>query len=200
MSIAFYRPFAFLSPDLSINLRVHFSFRETDGGWEIEEILSHKTRSVTLFKLHDLGFELVTASLWLAWTALIFWRFSRAGFVSPDPAARIANVSPRLKYPNILVVTAGCHESRGRFNPPAGLYDMIHMKCNEATNHIDALEAGILLRFAYKYYDQVTMTKLSSSKHMTRLVTILGISGVISRSLSRLDISGGKASVLFFHA
>jgi hypothetical protein len=65
-----------------------------------------------------------------------------------------------LRYPQILIVSTGCLEARGKFNPPPRLYHMVHLKCNLSTNHIDAREVGQLLRFAYQYYDLISEKKI----------------------------------------
>jgi hypothetical protein len=53
---------------------------------------------------------------------------------------------------NILVVSVGCNEPPGTFNPPAGKWDFMHLRCNPVTNHVDGREAGVMLRFFYDYY------------------------------------------------
>jgi hypothetical protein len=70
-----------------------------------------------------------------------------------------ANIS-KLKFPDILVVAAGCHEPAGSLNPPPGLYHVTKVYCNESTNDIDARESGIILHFVIENYQEIRERKV----------------------------------------
>jgi hypothetical protein len=78
----------------------------------------------------------------------------RAGI--PFAATHISTV----KYPDVLVVVSGCHEPPDSLNPPAGLYRVVRVYCNESTNNIDARESGIMLRFVIEHYWKIRERKV----------------------------------------
>jgi hypothetical protein len=63
-------------------------------------------------------------------------------------------------FGNVWVVSMGCYEPPGVFNPPTDRYRHIALMCNRSTNHIDGYEAGLLLAFARDYRERVQADKI----------------------------------------
>jgi hypothetical protein len=63
-------------------------------------------------------------------------------------------------FGNILVVSMGCNEPHGTFNPPTNRYRHIALQCNRSTNHMDGYEVGLILAFARDHRGKVEAERI----------------------------------------
>jgi hypothetical protein len=69
-------------------------------------------------------------------------------------------VTPARSLRNVVIVTTGCQEEAGTYNPPRDRYTVLDLRCDPATNDVDAREAGQILRFFRDYYGKFAQKKL----------------------------------------
>jgi hypothetical protein len=79
-------------------------------------------------------------------------------------------------FGNVLVVSTGCHEPPGHFNPPVGRYRHFPLHCNESLVGLDARETSLILRFARDFQGRVEADRVifchahDLSRHLPGLI------------------------------
>jgi hypothetical protein len=92
------------------------------------------------------------------------------------------NVTSTL-FGNILIVSTGCKEPPGEFNPPTDRYRWKRLLCDNVTNELDARETGQILRFARDYRGKITEDRIIFTHAHERSHYTLGIWKHIERAI-----------------
>jgi hypothetical protein len=75
------------------------------------------------------------------------------------PKRRGFRSSVRLRL-SFALVTVGCREPPGTYNPPIGEYNIIEVHCRNEINDIDGREVGPMLRFLADTYGKLNFRKI----------------------------------------